>query len=169
VQVSVRHFVRCDAETVFRELYLDAGYVRRLHLEVLGSEAVEALEQRRGPDGLVHRRLRVRHPVAAPFPLSRLLGSCLLFDEDGVLDEDARVWRFQVYCEGLGDRLALAGVVRVEPAFGGSERVLAVDVSASVYGMASLIERHVAREVRRNAALAAGFASRVLHERGLIA
>jgi hypothetical protein len=128
----------------FWALFFDEEVNRRLYLDKLGFHEFEVLEK--SPE---KRVIRVVPKLDVPGPLKKLLGDRFAYEEHGTFDKQKSIWRWKTIPNTLRDKMTNEGTVVVEAAEAGKcIRRDEAKVEAKVFGLGSLIEGTVEKEVQ---------------------
>lgn len=147
----------------FAEVYFSEEFNEAV-APITGMKERRLVEERRDPDGKLHRRVRLAPDVSLPGPLQKLVGKeAITYDEVAVYDPAAREARYRIEHKA-GDRLEVKGVVRFLPVEGGVRRVIEGDVDVRVFGVGGLVERFIESEVKKGYEKIAAFLQRWLDE-----
>jgi len=155
----------CTPET-FWAAFLDESYLHALYLEELESHAFAVLEI-----GEASRELRIVPKMKLPAPVARLIGESFAYEDHGTLDRARGEWTWRMVqpanldpkSKPRKDVVTMHGTVRVE-AFGDGHcrRIDDFCIEAKMFGLGSLIESSIEKELQSARAKEYAFLARWL-------
>ena len=140
----------CTPET-FWAAFLDESYLSALYLEELEYRAFAVIEI-----GQTSRKLRIVPKMRLPAPVAKLIGDSFAFEDHGTLDRARGEWTWRmVQPANLGpkskprkDVVAMHGTVRIEATGDGHcRRTDEFSIEAKIFGLGSLIESSIEKEL----------------------
>jgi hypothetical protein len=155
----------CTPET-FWAAFLDESYLRALYLEELESRAFAVLEI-----GDASRKLRIVPKMKLPAPVAKLIGESFAYEDHGMLDRTRGEWTWRMVqpvnldpkSKPRKDVVTMHGIVRVEPAGNGHcRRTDDFCIEAKIFGLGSLIESSIEKELQSARAKEYAFLARWL-------
>ena len=141
----------CTPDT-FWASFLDESYLRALYLDELESRAFDVLEIRDAS-----RKLLIVPKMKLPAPVAKLIGDSFAYEEHGTLDRASGEWTWRMVqpanldpkSKPRKDVVTMHGTVRIEPAADGHcRRTDDFSIEAKIFGIGSLIESSIEKELR---------------------
>ena len=141
----------CAPET-FWAAFLNESYLRALYLEELEYRAFAVIEI-----GETSRKLRIVPKMNLPAPVAKLIGESFAFEDHGTLDRTRSEWTWRMVqpanldpkSKPRKDVVTMHGTVRIEAADDGHcRRTDDFSVDAKIFGLGSLIESSIEKELR---------------------
>ncbi len=130
---------------VYWDLYLNADYSRALYLDALGFVSYQVLHSDDSS-----RKLRLQPKLNLPGPISKLVGDAFSYEQHATIDRKAGLWTWKMVQPG--DKKGIvssSGTIRVSDAGNGQcIRRDEVFASGNIFGLGSLLEATVEKEVR---------------------
>lgn len=143
-QITSSWTLPCSAETYW-DLYLNPDYTRALYLEALGFASYQVLHSDDNS-----RKLRLQPKLNLPGPLAKIVGEAFSYEQHATVDRKAGVWTWKMVQPGDKKGIVSSnGTIRVTDS-GPGQCVRRDDVTATgnVFGLGSLLEATVEKEVR---------------------
>mgnify|MGYP001818321149 FL=1 len=137
---------------IFWASFLNESYLRALYLDELESRAFAILDI-----GEASRKLRIAPKMKLPAPVAKLIGESFAFEEHGTLDHATNEWTWRMVQPAnldskrkpRKDAVTMHGTVRVEPSGEGHcRRTDSFTVEAKIFGLGSLIESSIEKELQ---------------------
>ena len=142
----------CTPDT-FWACFLDESYLRALYLEELESRAFDVLEITD-----TSRKLLIVPKMKLPAPVAKLIGDSFAYEEHGTLDRARGEWTWRMVqpsnldpkSKPRKDAVTMHGTVRIEASSDGHRRRTdTFSIEAKIFGLGSLIESTIERELQR--------------------
>lgn len=142
----------CTPDTVWAS-FLDESYLRALYLDELESRAFDVLDI-----GEASRKLRIVPKMKLPAPVAKLIGESFAYEEHGTLDRATNEWTWQMVqptnldpkSKPRKDAVTMHGTIRIDPSGEGQcRRTDRFTVAAKIFGLGSLIESTMEKELQR--------------------
>jgi len=136
----------------FWAAFLDESYLTALYLEELEYRAFSVIEI-----GETSRKLRIVPKMNLPAPVARLIGDSFAFEDHGTLDPARNKWTWRMVqpanldskSKPRKDVVTMQGTVRIEAAGEGHcRRTDDFSIEAKIFGLGSLIESSIEKELR---------------------
>lgn len=166
MRFSTRHEFACTPETFFSEaVYFDPQYHDGLYRE-LRFRSWEVVEHRE-EDGRVHE-VRIKKPERdLPAAVRKALGvEAIEYREEVSYDRRSLSYTFRVIPNVLPGKIRIEGCYHLFPAGEGRcVREVEMEIEVKVFGVGSLVERHLAEDLRHSYDVAAAFTRRWIAER----
>jgi hypothetical protein len=154
----------------FWSTFLDESYVRILYVDELEYHAFDVLEL-----SAASRKLRIAPNMRLPAPVAKLIGDSFVYEEHGTLDRAKNEWTWRMVQPAnldskrkpRKDAVIMHGVARIETS--GDDRCRRTDASsveAKIFGLGSLIESTIDKELQRARAKEYAFLARWLERAG---
>jgi len=140
----------CTPDSVWASFF-DESYLRALYLDELESRAFDVLELTD-----TSRKLRIVPKMKLPAPVAKLIGDSFAYEEHGTLDRARSEWTWRmVQPTNLGpkskprkDAVAMHGTARIEASGEGHcRRTDTFSIEAKIFGLGSLIESTIDKEL----------------------
>jgi len=140
----------CTPET-FWAAFLDESYLSALYLEELEYRAFAVIEI-----GQTSRKLRIVPKMRLPAPVAKLIGDSFAFEDHGTLDRARGEWTWRMVqpanldpkSKPRKDVVGMHGTVRVEATGDGHcRRTDEFSIEAKIFGLGSLIESSIEKEL----------------------
>lgn len=133
------HEIACSPARLW-ELYFDDAFNVEMYERGLGFPSCKIVEHR--DDGkVVHRRMAMIPKVELPGPVAKLVGDKVGFEEIGDWVRSEGVFRWKMVLAAFGDKVRVAGEMRVvEHGAGKCRRLVDFEVEAKVFGIGKVIE-----------------------------
>ncbi len=143
-QITNSWTLPCTPEQYW-DLYLDPEYSRALYLEALGFAAYQVLHSDE-----TSRKLRLSPKLSLPGPLVKIVGDAFSYEQHATIDRKAGVWTWKMVQPGDKKGIVSSnGTIRISDAGGGQcVRRDEVFATGNVFGIGSLLEATVEKEVR---------------------
>ncbi len=160
----------CTPET-FWASFLNESYLTALYLEELECRAFDVIEI-----GEASRRLRIVPKMKLPAPVAKLIGDSFAYEDHGTLDRARNEWTWRMVqpanldpkSKPRKDVVAMHGTVRIEAAGEGHcRRTDDFSIEASLFGLGSLIESTMEKELRSARAKEYAFLTRWVEKPGV--
>ena len=159
----------CTPDT-FWSTFLDESYVRTLYVDELEYHAFDVLDL-----SATSRKLRIAPNMRLPAPVAKLIGGSFVYEEHGTLDRAKNEWTWRmVQPDNLDskrkprkDAVIMRGTARIEAS--GADHCRRTDASAveaKIFGLGSLIESTIDKELQRARATEYAFLARWLERPG---
>jgi hypothetical protein len=163
IKMTLTHEINCDVDTFWR-LFFDQEFNDALYKTVLGFTKYEVVESK-DSDTQRTRKVSAIPKVNLPGPVAKLLGPGFGYIEDGVWDKNSKVWTWTMTTNQLSDKLKQSGSMRVESVGDGKcKRIADLFGEAKVFGLGSMIESAVEKELRAGWDKSADFMNKWLRE-----
>jgi hypothetical protein len=142
----------CAPDAVWASFF-DESYLRALYLDELESRAFDVLEI-----SDTSRTLRIVPKMKLPAPVAKLIGDSFAYEEHGTLDRTRNEWAWRVVqpanldpkSKPRKDAVTMHGTTRIEPSSDGHcRRTDTFSVEAKIFGLGSLIESTIDKELQR--------------------
>lgn len=154
----------------FWSTFLDEAYVRTLYVDELEYHAFDVLEL-----SATSRKLRIAPNMRLPAPVAKLIGDSFVYEEHGTLDRAKNEWTWRMVQptnldskrKPRKDGVIMHGTARVEAS--GPDHCHRTDTSsveAKIFGLGSLIEATIDKELQRARAKEYAFLARWLERPG---
>lgn len=141
----------CTPDT-FWSSFLDESYLRALYVDELESRAFDVLELSDSS-----RTLRIGPKLKLPAPLAKLIGESFVYEEHSTLDRPNGEWAWRMVqpakldakSKPRKDAVSMHGTGRIEPA--GPDQCRRTDtwsIEAKVFGLGSLLEATIHKELQ---------------------
>jgi hypothetical protein len=168
INVRVEHVFSCSEETFWDEVFFSEEYNRRLFLEHLSFPVWRELE-REDRGGELQRVVEVVPKTSAlPPAIQKAIGDGAGYRELGVFDRAARRYRLRIEPTRFADKVGVEGELRTEPAGEGKcKRLFTATVTAKVFGIGGMLEKHIANDLERSYEASASFTRSFIAEKGL--
>jgi hypothetical protein len=166
VKTSTTSVVLPCTPDAFWSTFLDESYVRALYVDELEYYAFDILEL-----SATSRKLRIAPNMRLPAPVAKLIGDSFVYEEHGTLDRAKNEWTWRMVQPAnldskrkpRKDAVIMHGSTRVEPAGADqSHRTDTSTVEAKIFGLGSLIESTIDKELQRARAKEYAFLARWL-------
>jgi hypothetical protein len=165
---TIRHTFDVDVDTFWNEVFFDADFNRKLYLEALGFKTYDVVEEKKDPDGTVHRKVRQTPRSDAPAVVKKLVGDEISYVEEGRFDPTKKRWSYTITPSKLPDKIKIGGEFWVEPKGEGKiERLCTVDLSVKIFGVGGAVESFIEKQTKDSYDKAALFTRKFIEERGL--
>ena len=160
----------CTPET-FWAAFLDESYLSALYLEELEYPAFAVIEI-----GETSRKLRIVPKMRLPAPVARLIGESFAYEDHGTLDRARNQWTWRMVqpanldpkSKRRKDAVTMHGTARIEASSDGHcRRTDTFSIEAKIFGLGSLIESTIDKELRRARAREYAFLTRWLESQGV--
>ncbi len=160
----------CTPET-FWAAFLDESYLSALYLGELECRAFDVIEI-----GEVSRKLRIVPKMKLPAPVAKLIGDSFAYEDHGTLDRARNEWTWRMVqpanldpkSKPRKDVVAMHGTVRIEAAGEGHcRRTDDFSIEARMFGLGSLIESTMEKELRSARAKEYAFLTRWVEKPGV--
>jgi hypothetical protein len=141
----------CAPET-FWAAFLNESYLEALYLDELGYRAFAVIEI-----GETSRKLRIVPKMKLPAPVAKLIGDSFAFEDHGTLDRAKGEWTWRMVQPANLDSktkarkgvVTMHGTVRIEVSGDGHcRRTDNFSIEAKIFGLGSLIESSIEKELR---------------------
>ena len=163
-RITVVQEILTDVDNHWK-LFLDDEFDKAQALDGLGFASYEILEHKDEPDR-VFRKTRGAPKLDLPAVVAKALGPHFGYTEEGAWDKKTKVWRSRLIPNILTDRLSSDAVVRAEAAGEGRcRRICELSVEAKVFGIGTIIETALERDLRSGWERAATFMNRWIRDR----
>ena len=142
----------CTPDT-FWSTFLDESYVRTLYVDELEYHTFDILEL-----STTSRKLRIAPNIRLPAPVAKLIGDSFVYEEHGTLDRANNEWTWRMVQPAnldskrkpRKDAVIMHGTARIEASGAGHcRRTDASSVEAKIFGLGSLIESTIDKELQR--------------------
>lgn len=159
----------CTPET-FWASFLDESYLRALYLDELESRAFDVLEV-----SDTSRRLRIVPKMKLPASVAKLIGESFAYEENSTLNRPSNEWTWRMVqpanldskSKPRKDAVTMHGTGRIEASGAGQcRRTDTFSVEAKIFGLWSLIEATIHKELQRARAKEYAFLARWLQRQG---
>jgi hypothetical protein len=168
VRYTIKNFIDTDVDTFWKELFFNAEFNRTLFMDYLHFKSYAVVEDRKDPDGVVHRRIQATPNVELPVAAQKILGGNAGYTEIGRYDPAQRKYFIEAIPNMGADRVKTKCELWVEPrGEKRCERVVTVDNTVRVFGLGTLIEGYIEQQARDSYGRAAEFTNRWIREKGL--
>jgi hypothetical protein len=147
VKLHFRHELPCSPDE-FWATFFDPIATERSYREALAATEFEIRSQTGDLASGLTRELHYAQPIDAPGPVKKLMGSEAASTETGTWDPAAGTWTFRLRPDTMGDKITIAGTLRVEPAAAGCIRVFEIDAAVKIFGIGKVFEGFVERQAR---------------------
>jgi hypothetical protein len=165
---TLRHTFDIGADAFWRDVFFDHEFLERMYKEALHCVSVAFLEDSGDAPAGRTRRLTFTQRLAAPAPVRKLFGETITMEERGRFDPGARRWRSSMIPERMADKVRVEGETWLEPAGDGKvERIDAIEMSVSIFGVGSLVEKFMATATAESLAAQAAFTREYIRSKGL--
>ena len=153
----------CTPDT-FWSSFFDESYLRALYLDELESRAFDVLEV-----SDTSRRLRIVPKMKLPAPVAKLIGDSFAYEEHGTLNRASNEWTWRMVqpanldpkSKPRKDAVTMHGTARIEASGAGQcRRTDAFSIEAKIFGLGSLIESTIHKELQRARAKEYAFLAR---------
>ena len=137
----------------FWSTFLDESYVRTLYVDELEYRAFDVLEL-----SATSRKLRIAPNMRLPTPVAKLIGDSFAYEEHGTLDRAKNEWTWRMVqpanldskAKPRKDAVTMHGTTGIEPSSDGHcRRTDTFTVEAKLFGLGSLIESTIDKELQR--------------------
>jgi len=129
-------------DTYWDAIFFNPEFQKRMYIEALASDSVDVSELKAAPSGERTRQLVFTQKLDAPSAIRKLVGETTTMEERGTFDPVTKRWRFAMIPDRMADKIQIRGEMWVEPAAGGAiERVCSLDLSVSIFGIGSMVEK----------------------------
>jgi hypothetical protein len=129
-------------DTYWDAIFFNPEFQKRMYLEALASESVDVSDLKATEGGERTRNLVFTQKLDAPLAIRKLVGDTTTMEERGTFDPKAKRWRFAMIPDRMADKIQIRGEMWVEPVAGGKiDRVCALDLSVSIFGIGSMVEK----------------------------
>jgi Protein of unknown function (DUF2505) len=146
-RITVVQEIATDVDNHWK-VFFDDEFEMKQALEGLGFASYEIVEVRREPER-IYRKTKGQPKLELPAVVAKALGPRFGYTEEGTFDKATGVWRSRLTPNILTDRLSSDAVVRCEPAGEGRcRRICELSVEAKVFGIGSLIETALEKDLR---------------------
>ena len=154
----------CDAERFWR-VFLDAEYSRALYLDAFRFKSYRVLSSE-----ATARNLHLAPRLNLPGPLAKLVGDSFAYEQHGTLDRPNSLWTWKMVqpgdVKGKAGLVSSSGTICVTDAGAGQcTRTDDVTVTAHLFGLGSLLEATVEKELRTSWDTEIAFLQRWLTEK----
>jgi hypothetical protein len=167
VRYTIKNFIDTDVDTFWNQLFFNAEFNRTLFMDHLGFKSYQVVEERKDPDGVVHRRVECLPNIEMPAAAQKIFGSAG-YTEIGRYDPAQRKYFVEVIPKMAADRVKTKSELWVEPrGEKRCERVVTVDNTVRVFGLGTLIEGYIEQQTRDSYGRGAEFTNRWIREKGL--
>jgi hypothetical protein len=148
----------------FWATFVDQSYLTALYLEELESRAFAVIEI-----GEAFRKLRIVPKMNLPAPVAKLIGDSFAYEDHGTLDRERSEWTWRMVqpanldpgSKPRKDVVTMHGTVRVEAeGEGHCRRTDHFTVEAKMFGLGSLVESSIEKELQRARAKEYAFLTR---------
>jgi hypothetical protein len=164
----IRDSFPISADTFWRDVFFAHDFQERLYKEALGCAKVEVIEDSGDAAGPRSRRVAFHQPIDAPGPIRKLFGDTTRMEERGTFDPKTKRWRFEVIPERMADKIRITGETWVEATADGKiERVCELDLSVSIFGIGSMVEKFMATTTAESYAKQTRFMRAFIQEKSL--
>jgi len=142
----------CTPDT-FWASFLDESYLRALYLDELESRAFDVLDI-----SDTSRTLLIVPKMKLPAPVAKLIGDSFAYEEHGTLDRASGEWTWRMLqpanldpkSKPRKDAVTMHGTARIEPSGDGHcRRTDTFAIEAKIFGLGSLIESTIDKELQR--------------------
>lgn len=149
--------------------FLDESYLRALYLDELEYRAFDVVEL-----SATSRKLRIAPNMKLPAPVAKLIGDAFVYEEHGTLDRAKNEWTWRMAQpvnldskrKPRRDAVIMHGTARIEASGAGHcRRTDTSSVEAKIFGLGSLIESTIDKELQRARAKEYSFFARWLHSK----
>jgi hypothetical protein len=149
---SASAILPCTPET-FWAAFLDESYLSTLYLEELECRAFAVIEI-----GETSRKLRIVPKMRLPAPVAKLIGESFAYEEHGTLNRASNEWTWRMVqpanldpkSKPRKDAVTMHGTARIEASGAGQcRRTDTFSIEAKIFGLGSLIESTVDKELQR--------------------
>lgn len=165
---EIRHTFEMKEGDFWSKTFFDPEFNRRLYKERLGFPQWEVLEEDEQSDGTYTRRVQIEPKAEAPAAIQKLIGSGITYVENGTWDPKSKRFRFRIEPSKLRDKVATHGEMWTEAKGDHKcERVVSVEVNASIFGVGKMLENFIEKSVKENYEAAAEFTVEWIREKGL--
>ena len=148
MKYAIDQTFRCASVERFVAIYFSEAFNNAVAPEI-GLKQRELVEKKTLDDGRVERRVRMEPTVQLPAAVRRLVGDHKIsYDEVSRFDANRAVAEYFID-SSIRDRIEVKGRVEFLAAGDGRvRRMIHAEVNASVFGLGSVIERLIQREVK---------------------
>jgi hypothetical protein len=142
----------CTPDT-FWASFFDESYLRSLYLDELESRAFDVLDI-----SDTSRTLLIVPKMKLPAPVAKLIGDSFAYEEHGTLDRASGEWTWRMLqpanldpkSKPRKDAVTMHGTARIEPSGDGHcRRTDTFAIEAKIFGLGSLIESTIDKELQR--------------------
>src|SRR5256885_2333911 len=162
----IAHEFDCSEETLWKILFFDPEFNRRLYGETLKFPVWKVLEEK-VTDDAVERRIEVQPFVEnVPAPIKKVLGDRFGYIEQGTLDRKRNRYRFRIIPSSMADKTHISGEMHTERL--GDRRVLRVvefEIEVKVFMVGKLVEQRTIDDTRASYEKMAAFLRQYLKEK----
>ena len=159
--VRVEHHIDCTPERHW-QLYLDEEFTKQLLTEGLGYSTPEITAVRDDDDEL-KRDMKVEPALELPPRIQKMMKGKMGYTEKGRFDKKKERFFLEHTTAALGDKLHLSGEFHVEPTGEGKcKRYAIIRVDVRVFGIGSLLEKVIERNIHKGWNSSAAFMNRYL-------
>ena len=145
MKTVIRDSFEIAEATFWDAIFFNPEFQRRVYIEALGCESVTVGDVQNDADGKRTRSLSFTQKLDAPGAVRKLFGETTTMEERGTFDPVAKRWRFAMIPDRMPDKIRISGetwFVTTGP--GQIERVCELDLSVSIFGVGSLVEKFMA-------------------------
>ena len=155
----------------FWACFFDESYLRALYLDELESRAFDVLEITDAS-----RKLLIVPKMKLPAPVAKLIGDSFAYEEHGTLDRASGEWTWRMVqpanldpkSKPRKDAVTMHGTARIEASSDGHcRRTDTISIEARIFGLGSLIESTLDKELQRARAREYAFLMRWLESEGV--
>ena len=145
MKIQIRDSFDVAPETFWDAIFFNPEFQKRMYEEALASESVDVRPLETNADGERMRRLVFTQKLDAPAAIRKLAGEVTTMEERGSFDSKSKRWRFAMIPDRMADKIRITGETWVEPAGDGKiDRVCSIELSVSIFGIGSLVEKFMA-------------------------
>jgi hypothetical protein len=149
-------------------VFFDAEFNRGLFVDCLGFTTYDVLEDRKDPDGTVHKRVQCVPKVELPAAAKKIFGSGAGYTEVGRFDPITKKYSVDVIANVAADKIKTKSEIWVEPRGEKKvERFVMVDNTVKVFGLGTLLEGFIEQQTRDSYNRGADFTNRWIKDHGL--
>jgi hypothetical protein len=164
-RITVVQEIVTDVDSHWK-IFLDDEFEKAQAIEGLGFASYDIFEHKDEADRVV-RKTRGTPKLDLPAVVAKALGPRFGYTEEGVWDKKTKVWRSRLIPNILTDRLSSEAVVRCDPAGEGKcRRTCELSVEAKVFGIGTVIETALEKDLRSGWERAASFMNAWIKKRG---
>lgn len=166
--LEVEHTFNCSEATFWDKVFLDPEYNERLFkTELKFPVCREVSREERG--GALHRVVEVVPYVGElPGAIKAVVGEGIGYEERGVLDRNAKIYKVTVVPNKLAEKLSIkVDIWTVADGENKCRRKARADVTVKIFGVGGTIEKRMLSDLERSYQKSADFTNRFIAEKGL--
>jgi hypothetical protein len=140
---TLDHELSCTPERMW-PLYFDDAFNIVMYEQGLGFPSCKIVERRDDGDKLF-RRMAMIPKLEMPKPVAKIVGDRVGYEEIGDWVRSEGVYHWRLLLAAFGDKLRVAGTMRIVPHGNGHcRRLVEFEVDAKIFGVGKLIENTAA-------------------------